>query len=303
MTTFDLPTPHAVLELTMTDGATIRVRRHGNANADRRLILAHGNGFAIDAYFPFWRHFLEDYDLAIYDQRNHGWNPRTEEAAHDVDFFVADMTTVADGIAAAFGAKWTGAMFHSISGITSIKHAQDVGWRWDALVLFDPPMIPSPGHPLHETAQTFELRLADWAAARPNRFPSKQAYADGMAEQRAFAMMVSGAHDLMARSILRDCDDGSGEVELCCPGAYESRVYRTNAYLDLTPRLGELPGPVMFIGSDPELEGARAPGLVNRAMHEEHGHPWTPIPGTSHLLQIEKPEACAEAAKGFLAGV
>ena len=35
-------------------GANIRVRRHGNP-AGMRLMVTHGNGFAADAYLPFWQ--------------------------------------------------------------------------------------------------------------------------------------------------------------------------------------------------------------------------------------------------------
>ena len=39
----------------MDDGAPIRVVRHGNPSGPR-VVLSHGNGFASDSYFPFWRH-------------------------------------------------------------------------------------------------------------------------------------------------------------------------------------------------------------------------------------------------------
>jgi hypothetical protein len=68
------PTPRAVLDLAMSDGAIVRVRRHGNPDGPR-LILSHGNGFAIDGYFAFWRHLLADFELFVFDQRNHRWNP------------------------------------------------------------------------------------------------------------------------------------------------------------------------------------------------------------------------------------
>ena len=38
----------------MDDGAPIRVVRHGNPSGPR-VVLGHGNGFASDSYFPFWR--------------------------------------------------------------------------------------------------------------------------------------------------------------------------------------------------------------------------------------------------------
>ena len=72
--TFIVPPPIATLDFTMSDGAAIRVRRHGNVEGPR-IVLSHGNGFAIDAYYPFWRYLLPDFDVIVYDQRNHGQNP------------------------------------------------------------------------------------------------------------------------------------------------------------------------------------------------------------------------------------
>ena len=98
---FRVPEPAAWFDAEMPDGAVIRVRRHGNP-AGPRLVMAHGNGFAIDAYYPFWRLLLERYDLAIYDQRNHGRNPRHDVGRHDVPAFVADMDRLVELIPAQF---------------------------------------------------------------------------------------------------------------------------------------------------------------------------------------------------------
>ncbi len=106
----------------MDDGAAIRLRRHGNP-AGPRLVLAHGNGFAIEAYYPFWRLLATDWDLVIYDQRNHGWNPAHDVARHDLPGFVADLDRLRTLIDERFGARPTVGVFHSISAITAIWHA------------------------------------------------------------------------------------------------------------------------------------------------------------------------------------
>jgi pimeloyl-ACP methyl ester carboxylesterase len=85
--TLIVPTPHETFDLTMADGAPIRIRRHGNPKGPR-LVLCHGNGFAIDAYVPFWSLLADRFDLVLYDQRNHGQNPLYKPEAHDVPRFV-----------------------------------------------------------------------------------------------------------------------------------------------------------------------------------------------------------------------
>jgi len=64
--TLIVPTPHETFDLTMADGAPIRIRRHGNPRGPR-LVLCHGNGFAIDAYVPFWSLLADRFDLVLYD--------------------------------------------------------------------------------------------------------------------------------------------------------------------------------------------------------------------------------------------
>ena len=283
----------------MGDGAVIRMRRHGNPSGPR-LLCCHGNGFATDAYWPFWRHLLDRYDILLYDQRNHGWNPRHLAEGHTVGGFVDDMDRLLDQTADAFGPKPTIGAFHSISGITSIRHAQERGWRWDALILFDPPLVPSQGHELHAVARDFELGLSEWALKRPDKFDSPDDLAARFERSKSLAGWTAGSHALMARSILRQVD-GTDQWELCCPREWESGIYAENAVLDLTPRLDALSGAVKFVCSDPLVEDPRAPALVNRAMHEKFGHPYEGIPGTTHMLQLEEPEACADIVTRFLA--
>ena len=282
----------------MRDGAVLRVRRHGNP-AGPRLLCCHGNGFAIDAYWPFWRLLLDRFDILLYDQRNHGWNPRHTAEGHTIDSFVDDMDRLLDEIPSVFDEKPTAGAFHSISGITAIKHAQERGWRWDALVLFDPPLIPSRGHPVHDVAREFELGLSDWARERPDRFADPEELAARFERSKSLSGWTVGSHALMAHSILRRAEDGDG-WELACPREWESGIYAENAALDLTPRLDTLTGAVKFVCSDPEVEAPRAPALVNRAMHEQFGHPYEAVPGTTHMLQLEQPSACADIVTAFL---
>ena len=118
-------------------------------------------------------------------------------------------------------------------------------------------------------------------------------------ETEALAIQAEFEHMLMARSILRE-NEAEGDWELCCPREAESRVYLTNSKLDLCRRLGELKGNFKFICSDPEEEDSLSPGHVNRAMHAQYGHLYEVIPGTSHLLQVEKPAECAAVLVAFL---
>lgn len=293
-----VPAPHQSFTLGMDDGAPVTVRQHGNPRGPR-LVLSHGNGFAIDAYYPFWCRFLERYEVVLFDLRNHGHNALHDPDSHDVPRFMRDYDTIIDGIIENLGEKRTAALFHSISSITAIKHAVEVEWRWDALVAFDPPLIPSPGHPLHTYARNFELNLARWAASRPDRFPSPDDMADGFRNSRSRRLWTDEAHERMAWAILKQ-DPERGDWTLRCPRECESRIYATNARLDLCPRLPEIRGPVKFICADYDLLDAWSPAHVNLQMHREHGLPYARIRETTHMLELEKPKECAAEVTAFL---
>lgn len=293
-----VPVPNEAFDLTMADGAVIRIRRHGNPKG-RRLVLCHGNGFAMDAYAPFWSLLVDRFDVVIYDQRNHGQNPRHRVEAHDVPNFVSDMEAIFHAIRDRLGAVPAVGVFHSISGVTSVWHALQYGKRWEALVLFDPALIPGPGLPEHEVARSFELMLARWSRTRTNHFSDPADLAAQFAKSHSLRRWLPGAHELMARSILRQ-DTDKGDWSLCCPPAGESQVYKTNSDLHLTHRFGELPLPVKLICADPDQPDAQAPCKVGRSLHALYGGPYEAIVDTSHLLLIEKPEECARSLVEFL---
>lgn len=293
-----MPAAAEIIDLTMDDGAVLRVRRHGNPSGPR-LILCHGNGFATDAYFPFWRHLTDRFEIVLYDQRNHGWNPRHEKSGHTLANFAADLDRLLDRLPEAFGPRTTVGMLHSVSGITALRHALERSWRWDALVVFDPPMVPPPGHELHEVARDFEISLSEWSSNRPDRFGSPDELAERFARARSLSSWVPGAHELVARSILRR-DEAAGNWALCCPRECESAIHVEISQLHFTDRLDELKGPVKFVCGDPNMERPQSPSIINAAMQEVFGYPYEMVPGTRHMLQIEEPEACVRIAVDFL---
>ena len=163
--------------------------------------------------------------------------------------------------------------------------------------LFDPPNVPPLGHPCYEAMDVFERRLADWALARQDRFADPAELARQYAETRAHRTWVAGAHELMARAVLRPSDGG---FTLACPRELEASIYLQAMTLHLWPPASALGGPVALIAADPEARGAPAPAFANRALAEEGGYDYTAVPGTGHLLQIQKPEECRRAMLDFL---
>jgi pimeloyl-ACP methyl ester carboxylesterase len=297
-----VPAPQQTLELVAGDGAVLRVRRHGQTEAGVRLVVANGNGFAIDGYYPFWGPLAERFEVVAFDFRNHGQNPPAASGrdGHTYAQMTLDLERVVREIGAHWGRKPSVGIFHSMSARTAMKHAIELGNPWQALILFDPPNVPPSGHRAWAMMDTFEHRLAEWAMRRPDHFADPSELARQYAETRAHADWVPGAHELMARAVLRRDAAGEGWV-LACPRELEASIYLQAMTLNLWPLPAAYGGPVKLIAADPDARGAPAPAFANRALAEDLGYVYEAIPGAGHMLQIQKPEECRRAVLSFLA--
>ena len=293
---FEIPSPSTTFEVPLDDGARILMRRHGNPNGIR-LLITHGNGFAADAYYPYWRHLLSKFDVLVFDFRNHGQNVPVEPSNHHYEQLSRDLEHVVQGVTARLGAKKTAGIFHSMSGRTAMKHAIEIGWRWDALMLFDPPNVPPPGHPIYAAMEVFENRLTEFAMKRRRCFDSIEQLIEEYKKSRATERWVEGEHELMARSVLRKVGDG---YELVCAPENEATIYAQALTLNLWPKASEFGGPVKLVGCDPNFKGAPATGPANQALGRDGGYDYDFVPGTGHLLQIEKPDECIRITLEFL---
>ena len=144
---WEIPEPLSTRQARMEDGTTITLRRHGNP-AGPRLIMSHGNGLAIDLYYPFWSLLADDYDLIVYDLRNHGWNEVTSLDSHTIPTLVSDHDHIIREIRRHYGIKSQVGVYHSLSALVSLlSHTK--GADFSGLVLFDPP-ICKPGYSYQE---------------------------------------------------------------------------------------------------------------------------------------------------------
>ena len=122
-------------------------------------MISHGNGFAADAYFPYWQRLLDINSICWYlifaiMGRAFRSSPRTTitlELSRDLELVVQEVRTR------------LGHKPHRRLSSTQCQRVRDeahheIGWRWDALVLFDPPDVPPPEHPVHEAMRIFEVK-------------------------------------------------------------------------------------------------------------------------------------------------
>ena len=167
---WEIPEPRSVHEVRQDDGSVTILRRHGNP-AGPRLLLGHGNGLAMDFYYPFWSLLTGDFDVLLYDLRNHGWNAVGERREHNMPNLVRDQERVVDAATRRYGERPTTGVFHSLSTIIPLLSFTE---PYSALVLFDPPLC-RPGasqvelHTAAEQAATKIRRRGQRTAARSGR--------------------------------------------------------------------------------------------------------------------------------------
>jgi pimeloyl-ACP methyl ester carboxylesterase len=289
--------PAEIFSATMADGVQLCIRRGGNANGVR-LYLSNGNGFAIDGYRVFWEPLLDDFELILFDMRNHGRNDRSGADGHHYHQMAADIGAVFHEVDRRLGHRPGVGVFHSMSGRASMKHAVQMEWVWDALVLFDPPDVPPPGHPHYEAMRNFELRLMEWALQRQEAFSSPEELVQSYNNNRAQSRWLPQARVDMAKAILRP--DAGGTYRLSCRRELEASIYLAALTLDLWPAAKAYGGPVKLIGADPQAKGAPPTAAANFALAREGDYEYEAVPETGHLLQIERPDACRETMLSFL---
>ena len=239
--------------------------------------------------------------MIAFDARNHGWNALTDPPGHDYAHVAQDLDRVRDAVEREFGRKPTAGLFHSMSAQAAMMAALEWGWRFDALVLFDPPNNPAEGHPARPAMVKYLNMLVAWSAARRECFADPAELAIDYAAARAGRNWIEGSHLAMAEAVLRPTEEGGWRLR--CPAALESSMYAQGLTLDLWPNAGAFSGPVKLIAGDPDRKRPDATASSNEALAREGGYDYLAMPGTGHLLQLEKPAACAEAVREFLAGI
>ena len=291
-TGWKIPEPLSTHEVRVDDVTTIMLRRHGNP-AGPRLILSHGNGLAIDLYYPFWSLLADDFDLIIYDLRNHGWNSVGPLRSHTLPTLVEDHDKVLKAIDRHYGEKPKVGVYHSISALTTLL-SPNKGGEFAARVLFDPPLC-KPGRGLQEFEEA-ATRLSKSIHHRAPRFQTREEFSSVLPFLPHFQRVVPGIPELFAKTTLRECVGGDG-YELCCPREYEAQIIQYAGAFAVLVDFNSLISPTKVIGADPTLPYSYLPTLDLSDMFTV-GYDF--LPDATHFLQLEQPEECVKLMREFL---
>ena len=291
-TLWEIPEPLSTSDVRVDDDTVITLRRHGNPEGPR-LVLSHGNGLAIDLYYPFWSLLLDDFDLIIYDLRNHGWNTVGSMQNHNIPTLVQDGDRVLAEIDRLFGKKPKIGVFHSVSALIALL-SPTRGSEFSACILFDPPLCtPDDDYEEFDAAVT---RTAAMTRRRAQRVRTRETLAEVLPFLPIFQRVVPGVCDLVARTTLRKCASGEG-YELRCPREYEAQIVDYARAFAVLVDFETLRCPVKVIGADPTLPYSYLPTLdLSHILTVDYDF----LPESTHLLQLEQPEECVAELRDFI---
>lgn len=300
---WQLPEPLSVCEISLDLQNRSFVRQYGNSSGPR-LVLSHGNGLAIDLYYPFWSLLEADFELFVYDLRSHGWNDVASEEDHNLISLVTDLHHILLEIEEHYGSKPTVGIFHSVSAMIALLQSSTIMAKaidqgsdgFDGLVLFDPPL-----HQPGKSSAEFDEAVEQTARSRSNRtenFESYEQYVELLNFFPQYSRLVPGAKELLAHSILRESPNGG--CELRCPRDHEVRIIKYMRAFAGQVEFDTVPCPIKIVGADPLLPTSYLPTVDFSDMLSVD---FDFIPESTHYMQIERPHECAEYVREFVASL
>ncbi len=291
-TIWEIPEPLSTGDVRVDDDTVITLRRHGNP-AGPRLVLSHGNGLAIDLYCPFWSLLLDDFDLIIYDLRNHGWNTVGSMQNHNIPTLVQDGDCILAAIDRLFGTKPKIGVFHSVSALITLL-SPTRGSEFSACVLFDPPLCKPDDD--YEEFDAAVARTSAMTRRRAQRFRTRETLSEVLPYLPIFQRVVPGVCDLVARTTLRKSAGEEG-YELRCPREYEARIVDYARAFAVMVDFETIHCPIKVLGADPTLPYSYLPTLdLSHMLTVDYDF----LPEATHLLQLEQPEECVAIMREFI---
>ena len=275
----------------LDDETVTTVRRHGRPDSPVRLVLSHGNGLAIDAYYPFWSLLADEFDLIVYDVRNHGWNSVGEQTNHNIPTMIHDHDVLAATIAELYGDKPTVGVFHSLTTIVAILSFSE---PYSGLVLFDPPFCkPAASEDEFDDAADRATALTRRRAAY---FRSEEEFSDLLRYSPVYAAGTAGRAGTRGKC---DPQEGSGRRGPRTPLSAGVRSAGSEYVRSFAPLLdlNLLSCPTKVIGADPTLPYAYLPSFDLKSIRNVD---YDFIADSTHFLQLEKPAECVAMLRTFL---
>jgi len=257
------------------------------------LVFAHANGFHGLTYSKVFEGAAQDYRVILLDLRGHGQStlPAPVEALKNWHIYLDDVLAFLDS----FGEESYVLAGHSLGGVINFLAGQRRPERTAGLLLAEPVLlrrsigkIMSWGHSVGLTRRL--VPLVRRAAERKTRFDDREA--------AFWNYHGRGAFKTWPDSILRDYVDGGfrdhpdGYVELACDRAWEVATYQTQDN-DIWKHAHRARFPIHVLRA--ERGSTVFPMMADRLKRILPQTIVETVPGTSHFLPMERPDALATA--------
>jgi lipase len=289
----------AALEVAMPDGARLPVYRFAGPAGSQRLLFGHANGLAAGSYEPWLERLARHFEVFAFDARGHGasrWPEGPLETVFSVDRMADDLMRVAAAVGGALAC-----VGHSLGGASALRLAGQGRAAFTRLVIFEPPLFPPPGHPMHEARVAAQQKLVAGTLKRRTHWPSPEAFAMRLQERGMFRRFDSAMLKAHCQATL--IPESQGGYRLRCPPAIESFIFASHAAADTWLLLRRVAAPVDLVGGDPDMPdndwiSGAIPDMAAEIPHARV----TQVKGAGHLLISEQPEHCAQLVRDLLAG-
>jgi pimeloyl-ACP methyl ester carboxylesterase len=282
-------------QVELEDGAFVVVRVCGSGP---RLVLSHGNGFAIDAYRRFWERFTDRYQVVTFDFRHHGKSSPWRGITNVWPQLVRDFDVILKAVESELGKAPSVGVFHSMSALAALLHAAEHAAPWIGIVAFEPPVRPPLAHPDYEAFMDLNRKLAERAVRRRSQFPDTAVLVESFRRAASFDAIDQDGLQLLADATLR-WNEPKGLFELACAPELESNIFGMQGLDHAWSRISRLKTPVDLVAG---LQGDGGFGVIariERDLARDAGFSFSTVANASHFLQLEKPGECAAIVDAF----
>lgn len=271
------------------------------------LVFGHANGYPPQAYRTFLEAFLEDYQVFSLYLRSF-WPGSDPQEMRDWRTFRDDYIPQVRMIIDKFGkqAESSGPVIgvgHSLGAMTTLMAAIKDPGTFRLLVLIEPVLFPRQRGMAMRLLAPFKLikkihPLIRGTLKRKTHFESREA----MYQRYRVKPVFSGLSDQVLRDYVEGLavKDSDGGIRLKYTPTWEARIYETGGIADwyVWRNLDKVQCPVLVI------RGENTYVLFDRVINKmvgnlPAGEGYT-MPGTGHLVSLEKPQETAEIVRGFL---
>lgn len=287
------------VQLTMSDGATIAVRRWGQSKR-RRMVVSHGNGLAIDGFRAFGAGLEDEFEVIAFDMRSHGESGPGEALDDPWPRFLRDMPEIYDGIQDAFGDKPTHGAFHSLSSASALMAQGQDPRPWRSLSLYEPPVPPAIEEELCDAFNAMHLGLAKRTLARRRFFDAPDRLTASFRRSPTFGGIAEPALRQLAEAMLHRTDTAPETPwELICDPQMEANTYDTRDLGKFWEAIGAIDRPVQIVRGS--VMGHDMPILIQSTtvLARRFGFAAATVEGGGHMMQLQRPRRSAELALAF----